>query len=106
MQAWLKYLRNQYPTVAFKASTQNQNEKLSQSSVPVELAKDNLLQSANCLGADILLKLLKKFTNINDVRQSISVGIIGKPLFYILIWSYKGLTKVNLNKRSSERWKK
>ena len=27
-QAWLKYLRNQYPTVAFKSSTQNQNEKL------------------------------------------------------------------------------
>ncbi len=28
VQAWLKYLRNQYPTVAFKSSTQNQNEKL------------------------------------------------------------------------------
>jgi hypothetical protein len=28
VQAWLKYLRSQYPTVAFKASTQNQNEKL------------------------------------------------------------------------------
>lgn len=28
VQKWLKYLRNQYPTVAFKSSTQNQNEKL------------------------------------------------------------------------------
>ena len=75
--------------------------------MPVELAKDNLLQSANCLGADILLKLLKKFTNINDVRQSISVGIIGKRRFFSLIfWLFKGLIKVNLNKRSSERWKK
>ena len=28
VQAWLKFLRSQYPTVAFKSSTQNQNEKL------------------------------------------------------------------------------
>ncbi len=28
VQAWLKYLRSQYPTVAFKSSTQNQNERL------------------------------------------------------------------------------
>lgn len=28
VQEWLKYLRSQYPTVAFKASTQNQNERL------------------------------------------------------------------------------
>lgn len=26
--AWLKYLRNEYPTIAFKASTQAQNNKL------------------------------------------------------------------------------
>jgi len=32
-QAWLKYLRGQYPTVAFKSSTQGQKDKLSQSSV-------------------------------------------------------------------------
>lgn len=28
VQEWLKYLRCQYPTVAFKASTQSQNERL------------------------------------------------------------------------------
>lgn len=28
VQKWLKYLRNQFPTVAFKASTQNQKQKL------------------------------------------------------------------------------
>lgn len=32
LQAWLKYLRGSYPTVAFKASTQNQNERLVSSS--------------------------------------------------------------------------
>lgn len=28
VQAWLKYLRSLHPTVAFKSSTQNQNDKL------------------------------------------------------------------------------
>ena len=79
VQAWLKYLRSQYPTVAFKASTQNQNERLSQSSVPVDVANQNLLTSAKCLGADILVKLLTNYTRINDVKQTITVGIIGLP---------------------------
>jgi nuclear GTP-binding protein len=50
----------------------------SQSSVPIEFAKQNLLTSANCLGADILLKLLKTYTNVNDVKQTITVGVVGK----------------------------
>lgn len=28
VEAWMKYLRNELPTVAFKASTQEQNQKL------------------------------------------------------------------------------
>lgn len=28
VEAWLKYLRNEFPAVAFKASTQAQNENL------------------------------------------------------------------------------
>ncbi|CAF0722774.1 unnamed protein product [Brachionus calyciflorus] len=79
VQAWLKYLRSQYPTVAFKASTQSQNERLSQSSVPVDQANSNLLTSSKCLGADLLVKLLNNYTRINDVKQSITVGIIGLP---------------------------
>lgn len=51
----------------------------SQSSVPVDLAKDNLLTSAKCLGADILVKLLGNYTRINDIKQTITVGIIGLP---------------------------
>jgi nuclear GTP-binding protein len=83
VQAWLKYLRNQYPSVAFKSSTQSQNDRLSQSSVPVDFAKQNLLTSSQCLGADILLKLLNTFTRPatagSDVKQVITVGIIGLP---------------------------
>ena len=105
-QAWLKYLRGQYPTVAFKSSTQNQNERLSQSSVsflqifwnltsdnkystfylkvPVEKAKQNLLTSSQCLGADILVKLLNNYTRVNDLKQTITVGIIGLKYEYEL----------------------
>jgi nuclear GTP-binding protein len=78
VQSWLKYLRGQYPTVAFKSSTQNQNERLSQSSVPVDKANQNLLTSSQCLGADILVKLLNNYTRLNDIKQTITVGIIGK----------------------------
>ena len=28
VEAWLKYLKNEFPVVAFKASTQSQNENL------------------------------------------------------------------------------
>lgn len=79
VQSWLKYLRGQYPTVAFKSSTQNQNERLSQSSVPVEKAHQNLLTSSQCLGADILVKLLNNYTRVSDIKQTITVGIIGLP---------------------------
>jgi hypothetical protein len=50
----------------------------SQSNVPIEFAKQNLLTSSNCLGADILVKLLKTYTNVNDIKQTITVGIVGK----------------------------
>ena len=42
-------------------------------------ANKNLLTSAKCLGADILVKLLSNYTRINDVKQTITVGIIGLP---------------------------
>ncbi len=79
LQAWLKYLRGSYPTVAFKASTQNQNDNLKQSNTRVEQASQALLSSSCCLGADILMKLLNNYTRINDVKQTITVGIIGLP---------------------------
>lgn len=51
----------------------------SQSSVPVDQANSNLLTSSKCLGADLLVKLLNNYTRINDVKQTITVGIIGLP---------------------------
>ena len=51
VERWLKYLRNEFPTVAFKASTQTQRNHIGRSSVPVERATADALQSSECLGA-------------------------------------------------------
>lgn len=79
IKAWLDYLRNEYPAVAFKSSTQNQKSNLAQSNVPIELADDNLINSSKCLGANILMKLLKNYCRNEGVSQAISVGVVGLP---------------------------
>lgn len=78
-EAWLKYLRNEFPTIAFKASTQSQRSHLSQSNVSVNIAPENLLNSSECLGADNLMKLLKNYCRNNKIKTSITVGVVGYP---------------------------
>ena len=42
------------------------------------MMNENLLRSSKCLGANILLKLLNNYTRTsNEIKQSITVGIIG-----------------------------
>ncbi|XP_069798857.1 guanine nucleotide-binding protein-like 3-like protein [Dendropsophus ebraccatus] len=76
---WLKYLRNEFPTVAFKASTQQQNKNLQQSRVPVNQASEDLLSSGACIGADCLMKLLGNYCRNQDIKTSITVGVVGFP---------------------------
>lgn len=76
---WLKYLRNEFPTVAFKASTQQQSKNLQQSHVPVAQATGDLLSSGACVGADCLMKLLGNYCRNQNVRTTISVGVVGFP---------------------------
>ncbi|KAI8997368.1 P-loop containing nucleoside triphosphate hydrolase protein [Pilobolus umbonatus] len=79
VEKWLKYLRNEYPTIAFKASTQNQRNNLGQSNVSTDLASENMLNSAECLGADNLVRLLKNYCRNINLKTSITVGIVGYP---------------------------
>jgi nuclear GTP-binding protein len=79
VERWLKYLRNEYPAIAFKASTQSQRSHLGQSSVETGLATENLLNSSECLGADTLVRLLKNYSRNLNLKTSITVGIIGYP---------------------------
>ncbi|CAJ0581396.1 unnamed protein product, partial [Mesorhabditis spiculigera] len=73
--AWLKYLRQFYPTIAFKASTQEQNSKLGR------FGGSNLSNSssAKCIGADLIMKLLGNYCRNKDIKTSIRVGLVGYP---------------------------
>jgi len=79
VEKWLKYLRNEFPTLAFKASTQNQKENLARSKIDLKSASDQLLQSSQCLGAETLMKLLGNYSRSLDVKTAIRVGVVGFP---------------------------
>ncbi|KAJ3194915.1 Guanine nucleotide-binding protein-like 3 [Irineochytrium annulatum] len=79
VEKWLKYLRNEFPTIAFKASTQSQRTNLGQSKVDVHAATEDLLNSSDCIGADNLVKLLKNYCRNAHIKTSITVGVIGYP---------------------------
>ncbi|CAK8690488.1 unnamed protein product [Clavelina lepadiformis] len=80
VEDWLKYLRNEFPTVAFKASTQSQKSNLTQCKVPLKLINAELLSTTSqCVGADSLLKLLSNYCRQHDVETSITVGVVGFP---------------------------
>ncbi|XP_064415272.1 guanine nucleotide-binding protein-like 3-like protein isoform X3 [Latimeria chalumnae] len=79
VQKWLKYLRNEFPTVAFKASTQQQSKNLQRSKVPVRQASLDLLSSSACVGADSLMKLLGNYCRNLDIKTAITVGVVGFP---------------------------
>ncbi|KAI9100645.1 P-loop containing nucleoside triphosphate hydrolase protein [Phlyctochytrium arcticum] len=79
VEQWLKYLRNEFPTIAFKASTQAQRSNLGQSTVSTNQASEGLLSSSECLGADNLMKLLKNYCRNANIKTSVTVGVIGFP---------------------------
>ncbi|XP_060180405.1 guanine nucleotide-binding protein-like NSN1 [Lycium barbarum] len=82
-EKWLKYLREELPTVAFKCSTQEQKSNLGwKSSSKAGKSKSktsNLLQTSDCLGAETLIKLLKNYSRSHEIKKSITVGVIGLP---------------------------
>ncbi|KAG2453369.1 hypothetical protein HYH02_001593 [Chlamydomonas schloesseri] len=98
-ERWLKYFREELPTVAFKCSTQQQSGGLGQRRLPKagggkvggggSLAggssvaggsDDNSFgASATCLGADTLLQLLKNYTRNLGIKTAITVGVVGLP---------------------------
>ncbi|KAJ1548775.1 Guanine nucleotide-binding protein-like 3 [Cladochytrium tenue] len=61
LEHWLKILRSEFPTIAFKSSTQSQRSNLGQSSVSLQNASENNY-SRNC-----------------NIKTSISVGVVGFP---------------------------
>ncbi|KAK9057426.1 hypothetical protein SSX86_022261 [Deinandra increscens subsp. villosa] len=78
-EKWLKYLREELPAVAFKCSTQKQKSNLAWKSSKAAKKTSHLLQTSDCLGAETLLKLLKNYSRSNEIKKSITVGIVGLP---------------------------
>lgn len=76
IQKWLEYFRFELPTIAFKASTQEQNQKLGR----YNSANLNALTS-KCIGANLVMKLLGNYCRNKDIKTSIRVGIIGLNIF-------------------------
>ncbi|KAM9181358.1 guanine nucleotide-binding protein-like 3-like protein isoform 2-T2 [Dugong dugon] len=79
VEKWLDYLRNELPTVAFKASTQHQIKNLNRCSVPVKQASESLLKSKACFGAENLMKVLGNYCRLGEVHTHIRVGVVGLP---------------------------
>lgn len=74
LEGWLKYLRREFPTVAFKASTQTQRSNIGQLRGGVEAGS-----TSECLGADTLVQLLKNYCRSKDIKTAITVGVVGYP---------------------------
>ena len=72
LQAWVKYLRNEYPTIAFKASTQN-TARLGQAKVDLK-STDAVIHTSKCVGADTLMALLGNYCRNKEIKTSIRVG--------------------------------
>ncbi len=73
-ESWLKYLREELPTVAFKCSTQRQASNLGQRRLPAAASADGGFSGSECLGAESLLQLLKNYARASDIKTAISVG--------------------------------
>ncbi|XP_069738908.1 guanine nucleotide-binding protein-like 3-like protein [Phaenicophaeus curvirostris] len=77
--AWLKVLRAEFPTVAFKACTQRQSHHLKQSRVPAGGAPGGLLAGGGSVGALALRRLLAACARLAGTPSSVTVGVVGHP---------------------------
>jgi len=77
LRAWVKYLRHEFPTIAFKASTQS-GGKLGRAKMNINKTEGEITTS-RCVGADTLMTLLGNYCRNKDVKTSIRVGVVGMP---------------------------
>ncbi|CAE6433681.1 unnamed protein product [Rhizoctonia solani] len=69
VEAWLKYLRHDFPVLPFKSSTQLQRSNLSHSSY----------SASSSSGAQSLMQLLKSYASGAPPGTSIRIGVVGLP---------------------------
>ena len=85
LEKWLKYLRQELPAIAFKASTQTQSNRLGQSNLSVKKSNDEQLQTSKCVGAATLTALLANYCR-NKVSNKQIKTLCGTCLELITIW--------------------
>eukprot|EP00178_Gracilaria_changii_P004385 TRINITY_DN1694_c0_g1_i1.p1 TRINITY_DN1694_c0_g1~~TRINITY_DN1694_c0_g1_i1.p1 ORF type:complete len:524 (-),score=83.73 TRINITY_DN1694_c0_g1_i1:1438-3009(-) len=73
---WLSYLRNEFPTIPFRASVEQSRSKGQAHMTALAASSVN---TSECLGAANLLSLLKNYSRSQNLKTSITVGIIGYP---------------------------
>jgi nuclear GTP-binding protein len=82
VQAWLAYLRKDFPTIAFKASTQQQRGNLSApggAAVNQATEHGEVLTGSGAAGTDTLLQLIKNYSRSHDLKTAVTVGVVGYP---------------------------
>eukprot|EP00475_Leptophrys_vorax_P002158 TRINITY_DN1122_c0_g1_i1.p1 TRINITY_DN1122_c0_g1~~TRINITY_DN1122_c0_g1_i1.p1 ORF type:complete len:515 (-),score=155.95 TRINITY_DN1122_c0_g1_i1:42-1400(-) len=80
-EGWIAYLRREFPTIAFKASTQSQraNTAIFGGRMKIAGLSKELSTTSQCIGANELIQLLKNYCRNRDIKTSITVGIVGYP---------------------------
>lgn len=79
LDKWLKYLRRSGPATAFKASTQDQANRLGRRKFGKDANAEKLLQGSPCVGADLLMSMLANYCRNKGIKTSIRVGLVGLP---------------------------
>lgn len=78
-QKWVSYFRREYPTVAFKSSTQQQNSNLGRTNIKLSKMSETNVLTGSSIGAGALMSLLKNYARSQNVKKTITVGVIGYP---------------------------
>lgn len=95
LEKWLTYLRRTWPAVPFKASIQQQSQKLGRRAMIKKSKKkknlEKLMSVSSSVGAEFLMKLLANYRRNKGIMTSITVGVVGKVNhWYLLQRNYIG----------------
>lgn len=86
LEKWLTYLRRSWPTVPFKASVQQQAQKLGRRAMIKKSKKkkhlEKLMSVSSCVGAEFLMRLLANYRRNKGIMTSITVGVVGMSSYY------------------------
>ncbi|KAH8293734.1 hypothetical protein KR054_003586, partial [Drosophila jambulina] len=75
---WIKYFRRSGPVTAFKASTQDQANRLGRRKLR-DMKTEKAMQGSVCIGAELLMSMLGNYCRNKGIKTSIRVGVVGIP---------------------------